>query len=131
MSKNIEYHHSAGALNVLRQRVTGHVHVPGDDGYDAACGVWSLCFRHEPAIVVVAATTADVVEAVRFAHAADQRVAVQATGHGVSRPADATGILIITSLLTDVHIDAAARTATVAAGAKWGAVLAPAQEHGL
>ena len=40
-------------------------------------------------------------------------------------------MLIVTSRLTDVTVDTATLTAHVACGAKWGAVLAPAQEHGL
>jgi len=87
-------------------------------------------FTHHPFVVVVAANESDIVEAVRFARAGGHRVAVQVTGHGVARPADGA-VLIVTSRLTDVTIDPFARRAYVSPGAKWGAVLAPAQEHGL
>ena len=105
--------------------------VPSDDGFAAAAAAWNLCFTHDPALVVIAGTTADITEAVRFARAAGYRVAIQATGHGIARPAGADTVLIVTSRLAGVTIDAAARTAHVSCGAKWGAVLAPAQEHGL
>ncbi len=78
----------------------------------------------------MACTTNDVAEAVRFAHDTSAGVTIQATGHGVGKPADG-GILIVTSALDDVLVDASTRTAYVAAGAKWAAVLAAAQQHGL
>jgi FAD/FMN-containing dehydrogenase len=79
---------------------------------------------------VVPASVADVAEAVRFARFGDLPVAVQATGHGVARPADGA-VLIVTATLDGVTVDPAARTAYVGAGALWNAVLEPAQEHGL
>lgn len=118
------------AVEDLRTRVQGAVLTERDAEYAASCAAWNVLFQHHPAVLVVAERTADIVEAVRFARAGGFRVAIQATGHGVARPADGA-VLIVTSKLTDVVIDPAARTATVAAGAKWGAVLAPAQEHGL
>jgi hypothetical protein len=120
----------AETVEQLRDRTVGDVLTPADAGYAAACGAWNLNFTHHPFVVVIAEATSDITEAVRFARAGGYRVAVQATGHGVARPADGA-VLIVTSRLTDVTIDPVARTAYVSAGAKWGAVLAPAQEHGL
>ena len=118
------------AVAALRDRVAGDVLVRDEPGYDAACAAWNLCFTHHPALVVIAASTDDVVEAVRFAHAASWPVTIQATGHGFSRAAN-DGLLIVLSRLTDVHVDAVSRTARIAGGTKWGAVLAAAQQHGL
>jgi hypothetical protein len=120
----------AETVEHLRDRTTGDVLTPADPGYAAACAAWNLTFTHHPFVVVVAESVDDIVEAVRFARAGGFRVAVQATGHGVARPADGA-VLIVTSRLTDVTIDRDEQTAYVSAGAKWGAVLAPAQEHGL
>lgn len=69
-------------------------------------------------------------EAVRFAHATDLKVAVQATGHGVVRPAN-DSLLIITSQFTEVRVNAESRTAWVGAGTKWGKVLEQTQAVGL
>jgi hypothetical protein len=118
------------AVADLRDRVGGAVLTERDSNYAEACAAWNLVFQHHPAVLVVAESAADIAEAVRFARAGGFRVAVQATGHGVARVADGA-VLIVTSKMTDVTIDPAARIATVAAGAKWGAVLAPAQQHGL
>jgi hypothetical protein len=118
------------AVADLRTRVAGAVLTERDPNYAEHCAAWNLVFQHHPAVLVVAESPIDIVEAVRFARAGGFRVAVQATGHGPARTADGA-VMIVTSKLTTVTIDPSARTAKVAAGAKWGAVLAPAQEHGL
>ena len=118
------------AVADLRNRTTGAVLTPADDGYDSARAAWNIAIQQRPAVIVIPESVDDVVAAVRFARASGLRVAIQATGHGVGRPAD-DAVLIVTARLDEVIIDPAARTARVSAGAKWGAVLAPAQEHGL
>jgi hypothetical protein len=114
----------------LRAAVTGEVLEPGDAGYDEACSAWNTAYRHRPAVVVIAATTSDVVEAVRFAAASGLGLGVQATGHGVARTADG-GVLLRTERLDGVLVDPVNRTALVKAGATWAPVLAAAQLHGL
>jgi hypothetical protein len=57
-------------------------------------------------------------------------VAVQATGHGVIRPANDC-LLINTSQMSGVRVDPDSRTAWVEAGAKWGRVLEAASVFGL
>jgi hypothetical protein len=118
------------AVDELRGRITGAVVTPDEPGYDAARAAWNLTVQQRPAVIVVAGAVADVAEAVRFARSRSLRVAIQATGHGVARPADGA-LLIVTARLDQVTVDPERRTAYVSAGAKWGAVLAPAQEHGL
>ena len=120
----------AAVLDDLRRRVAGDVLVPGDPGYDESRLGWNRAFVSHPAVVVVAASTDDVVEAVRAAAALDLGIAVQGTGHGPGAAADGA-MMIVTARLTGVDLDVEGRTARVQAGAKWGAVLAPAQEHGL
>jgi hypothetical protein len=67
---------------------------------------------------------------VDFARAHDLGVAVQATGHGLVRASDGA-LLILTSGMDQVVIDAPNATAWVGAGATWGAVLDAAQDVGL
>jgi hypothetical protein len=118
------------AVAALRQHLGGVAHTPADDGYAAARRGWNVAIEQHPAVVVEAADAGDVAHAVRFARAMGARVAVQATGHGIGRAADGA-VLITTGRLGEVTIDPQARTARVAAGAKWGAVLNAAQMHGL
>ncbi|MFI7586228.1 FAD-binding oxidoreductase [Spongisporangium articulatum] len=117
-------------LELLRNTVQGQVYLPGDTGYDTTVSGFNLLFIQRPRIVVAAATAADVSAAVRYAAALNLSVGVQATGHGGAKPAD-DALLIHTGALTGVQVDPATRSARVEAGARWAAVLGPAQEHGL
>src|SRR5690606_27436329 len=72
----------------------------------------------------------DVVAAIRYAQQENLGVSVQATGHGVFRPANGT-LLINTARMTEVTINPEIGTAWVAAGAKWQPVLDKAQAFGL
>ncbi|MGY1714137.1 FAD-binding oxidoreductase [Geodermatophilus sp. SYSU D01106] len=85
---------------------------------------------HTPDLVVRASAPGDVASAVRLARDSGRRVAVQATGHGAA-PAGPGTVLVLTGDLDGVHVDPAARTATVGAGATWQQVLDAAAPHGL
>lgn len=117
-------------LDALRQQVQGAVIVPNEAGYDEARTAWNLSFIHQPALIVRAENADDVAAAVRFARAEGLPVAVQSTGHGVVRTADGA-LLILTSAMNRVEVDAHTRTAWVEAGALWREVLEPAQAVGL
>jgi hypothetical protein len=114
----------------LRAQLQGSLILPGDADYDMARAAWNLTVDQQPAMIVTAHTVNDVVTAVRFARQYDIPVAVQATGHGIARKADGA-LLLLTSAMNAVTVDAAAQTAYVQAGAQWNAVLQMAQQHGL
>lgn len=120
----------AAAIEELRAQVAGEVILPGEALYDGARAAWNLTVQQHPALIVQAVSAADVAAAVRFAQAAGLGIAVQATGHGVRRPADGC-LLISTARMRGVSIDAAAQMARVEAGALWRDVLGPAQAVGL
>jgi FAD/FMN-containing dehydrogenase len=86
--------------------------------------------QERPAGVVTARSATDVQEAVRHAVSAGLPVAVQATGHAYTTPADGA-LLISTREMTDVTVDPARRTARVAAGVRSGALITAAAAHGL
>jgi FAD/FMN-containing dehydrogenase len=114
----------------FKHRIQGAVYQPFDAEYDAARLAWNLNVEQHPAIIVVAKTAYDVVEAVRYALEMKMPIAVQSTGHGIVRPAD-NAMLIITSEMNGVTINADVQTAYVEAGALWRQVLEPAQDAGL
>jgi hypothetical protein len=116
--------------STLAGRVSGAVFAPGDTGYVPEIAAFNTAVVHSPAVVVAAASSADVAEAVRFAAAQGLRVHVQSTGHGAHAPI-AGGLLITTRRLDAVSIDAAAATATIGGGATWTPVVAAAAAHGL
>jgi FAD/FMN-containing dehydrogenase len=76
--------------------------------------------------------TADVVVAVNVAREHDLLLSVKGGGHNVAGNAMNDGGLVIDlSLMRGVHVDAAARTARVQAGATWGDLDSETQLYGL
>ena len=86
--------------------------------------------RPHPALIVEAANASDVRTALRFAREQDLPVAVQSTGHGATRIPDG-GVLLKTSPMSAVEVDAGRRVARVGGGALWSDVIAAAAPHGL
>ncbi|WP_372345824.1 FAD-binding oxidoreductase [Streptomyces sp. KL116D] len=103
---------------------------PGDAGYDDELAGFQTGFTQRPDVVFTAATADDVVAAVAYAAAEGLPVAVQATGHGLPDDTEG-GVLVSTRRMTEVVVDPAARTVRIGAGARWGAVVEAAAEHGL
>jgi hypothetical protein len=118
------------SVSELSALVAGAVLERGQPGYDQEVAGFNAAVAHRAEIVVGARSEDDVVQAVRFARARGWRVAVQSTGHGAHLPVEA-GLLVTTRRIDHVQIDVAARGATVGAGARWGAVVAPSAPHGL
>ncbi|WP_370327996.1 FAD-binding oxidoreductase [Euzebya sp.] len=121
---------AVAAAHVLTGRIAGEVLLPGSEAFAAAAQPWNTAIRQHPALIVRPATASDVAHAVVAARDHQLQVAVMATGHGVARPADDC-LLVDLSPLTDVTVDAEARTATIGGGTTWGPVLEAAQRHGL
>jgi hypothetical protein len=119
-------------LDPLRARLDGSVHRPGDPGYDEARRPWNAAVDQRPALVVCAATPADVEAAVAFAARHDLRVAVQSTGHRASAlPALDGALLLRLGALSGVTVDPGRRRARVLAGTPAADLVAAAAEHGL
>jgi FAD/FMN-containing dehydrogenase len=120
------------STQILRDTISGDVFVPGDNGYDQARGAWNLAADQRPAVVVFAQSAADVIQAVQVARSQGMRIAPQGTGHG-ALPLEALdgAMLLKTSRMRRVDINAAARIARAEAGAQWQDVTVPAAEHGL
>ena len=117
----------------LRGLCGGAVHLPGDLGYELARAPWNLQVQHFPAAVAYPAFPDEVAEVVRAAADAGLHVAPQGTGHGAAplegRLHDA--VLLRTSAMTELSVDAERRTARVGAGVLWGDLADAAGEHGL
>jgi hypothetical protein len=101
----------------------------GQKGYGAEVAGFQTAIRHQPEVVVAAADTADVVEAVHLARARGVRVGVTATGHGARAPVN--GVLVTTRRMSGVRVDPVAGTVWVEAGARWSTVIERAAAHGL
>lgn len=114
----------AGA-EALRGLCGGAVFLPGDAAYDEARMPWNLQVDARPAAVAYPAFPDEVADVVRAAAATGLKVAPQGTGHGApplaGRLADA--VLLRTSAMTGLRVDAERRTARVGAGVLWGDVV--------
>lgn len=118
------------SISRLKAHIEGLVLVPSNPHYEDARLAWNLAFDQHPAAIVIANHVDDVVEAVLFAHEEGLEIAVQATGHGISRGAN-DALMISMGNMTDVQIDAEAQTAWVQGGAIWKMVLEKSHVHGL
>jgi FAD/FMN-containing dehydrogenase len=104
----------------------------GHPSWESARQAWNLAVDQRPAAVAMPAGVDDVVAAVREARQRGWRITAQTTGHGVAPTGDLSEALLIrTSPMTGVRVDAASATARAEGGAVWGDVVQAAAEHGL
>jgi FAD/FMN-containing dehydrogenase len=100
--------------------------------YDIARAVWNGAIDRRPRLIARCIGTADVVAAVRFAHAHDLEIAIRGGGHNVAGTAVCDdGIVVDLSAMRAVRVDAAGRSAWVQGGALWGDVDRETQSYGL
>ncbi|WP_202878333.1 FAD-binding oxidoreductase [Kribbella jejuensis] len=85
---------------------------------------------HRPEVIFPVTSADEVQDAVRYAVDNDLRIAVQASGHGVTEGIDG-GVLIATGGFNGVTVDAERRTAWIEAGATWRDVVAATAPYGL
>ncbi len=123
-----------GGVADLRSLCGGAVSLPGDPGYDAARQPWNVAVDQRPAAVAYPANAEEAAAVVRGARAAGLRVAPQSTGHNPGPLAEGgldDVLLVRTSAMTSVEIDAERQIATVGAGVLWLDVVEAAAQHGL
>jgi FAD/FMN-containing dehydrogenase len=119
-----------GIVRALRGAFGGAVHLPGDVPYAAERLPWNRRIDPRPVIVAEATGPKDVQAAIRVAREHELPFGVQSTGHGTLVPSDG-GLLLRTSRMAAVEVDAERRTARAATGALWSDVIAAAAPFGL
>src|SRR3954454_9812263 len=119
-------------VSELEGALKGTVVRPGDKDYDEARRVWNHAIDKKPALIVRAASTDDVVKAVRFAASEGLPVAVRGGAHSVAGFSTCDdGIVVDLSAMTTVAVDASERRAVAGGGTKWAGFDAATQAHGL
>jgi FAD/FMN-containing dehydrogenase len=105
---------------------------PGDAAYDDARAVHNGMIDRRPAVIARCKSADDVAAAVNVARDQDIALSIYGGGHGVTGSAvvDA-GICADLRTMSRVDVDPDQRVARVEGGAKWGAIDAATQEHGL
>ncbi|GAA0385898.1 oxidoreductase [Acrocarpospora corrugata] len=105
---------------------------PGDPDWDAARGTFNLLVDQRPEAIAFPADDREVAAVIAYARRRGLRVAAQATGHNPAPLGSLAGTLILnTSALTGVSIDADARRVRVGAATKWEKVTPRLSELGL
>ncbi len=103
-----------------------------EPGYDEARHVFNGMIDRFPDRILRCSTTQDVVAAIREATSVGLPVSVYGGGHGVTGSAVVDGGACIDLRgLDSIEVDPESRELTVGGGARWGAVDAATQEHGL
>jgi FAD/FMN-containing dehydrogenase len=104
----------------------------GDDDWDDARSAFNLLTDQRPHEIAIPADERAVAAAVLDARERGLRVAVQATGHNAAPLGSLAGTLLLnTSALAGVSIDAAARRVRVGAATRWEEVTPRLSELGL
>jgi FAD/FMN-containing dehydrogenase len=120
------------ALASFSEAFEGEIILPGSAGYDAARIVWNGMIDRRPAVVARVAGVEDVRRTVRFAREQELPIAVRCGGHSVAGFSTCDdGVVLDLSLMRNVHVDPARRTARVAGGTLLSQLDAAAQAHGL
>jgi FAD/FMN-containing dehydrogenase len=121
-----------GAVDALREAMSGAVLEPGDAHYDEARTVWNAAIDRRPAVIARCSNSADVSVAVSFGVENGLEIAVRGGAHGVSGKAVVDdGLMIDLSAMNSVAVDPDTRRVRVGGGALLGDMIAATQEHGL
>jgi hypothetical protein len=103
-----------------------------DPSWDAERGAFNARIDQRPAAIALPRSAEDVAAVVRAAAADGKRVSAQRTGHAAAPLGDLEDtVLVRTTGLTGVEIDAERGSARVGAGTLWGEAVPPASERGL
>jgi len=121
----------ADPVQALSARLPGAVFARGSREYDDSRSTWNGTIEQHPALVVHARSRDDIATAVRFAHERNLGISIKATGHGALKAAGSDAILIDTSRMKGLAVDAANRTATFEPGVIAIDFLRATQAHGL
>ena len=119
-------------IELMRERFSGRVYLPGDGGYDAARRVWNGMYDRRPALIASCAGEEDVATAVRLAATHGLLTALKGGAHSVAGySAVEGGFLIDLSPMRGIDVDPDKQTAVVGAGATWGDLDRATQAFGL
>src|SRR5581483_9124917 len=119
-------------LTIDPTRRLGRVVRPGDHDWDRARGTFNLLDDQQPEAIAFPATAREVAAVVADAHEQGLRVAAQHTGHNAAPLGSLEGTLILnTSALAGLSIDAPARRVRVGAATTWQEVTPRLSELGL
>ena len=105
---------------------------PDDAAYDETRSVFNGMIDRHPALIARCTSADDVATAINFAREQDLPLSIYGGGHGVTGAAVLDdGICVDLRTLNRIDVDPEQRIARIEGGARWGAIDAATQEHGL
>jgi hypothetical protein len=124
---------TGGAESLPDALCGGAIHRRGDAGYDRARQAWNLVADLRPAAIAYPRSIAELAEVVTAAREAGLRIAAEGTGHAAGTlGTDLDDVLLVkTSAMTGVQVDAEALRVRVQAGALWDDVVRAVEPHGI
>lgn len=129
MTRDSSVDHDSTALSAT---FSGQVLRPGDVEYEHARKVHNGLIDKRPALIARCRGTADVVDAINFAHAHGLEVAVRGGGHNVAGRATIDGGLMIDlTPMKGIYVDPKRRLVRAQGGATWADLNRETQLHGL
>ena len=109
-----------GAVDALRDAISGAVLVPGDADYDEARTLWNAAIDRRPAVIARCSNAADVAAAVGVGVESGLEIAVRGGAHGVSGKAVVDdGLMIDLTAMNSVAVDATPVGSVWAAARCW------------
>ncbi len=119
-------------LAALKSSLRGSLIGKADAAYDEARSLWNGMIDRHPALIIRAASTNDIRNAVIFARENNLLLAVKSGGHQIAGHAVAEGALLLDlSQMRGITVDAKARRAKVEPGCLLADVDRETQAHGL
>jgi FAD/FMN-containing dehydrogenase len=104
----------------------------GDEGWDAARLAFNITIDQQPAAIAEPSSPEEVAEVIAYATERGLRVVPQTTGHNAAPLGSIEdAVLVKTTNMRWVELDAERRIARVGGGARWEDVIEPAAELGL
>lgn len=120
------------AVERLRASLDGELITPEADAYEQARRVWNGLVDRYPALIVRAATAADVAQAVGFARAHRLPLAVRSGGHSMAGHGTVDhGLVLDLAGMKALRIDPERRLARAEPGLTWGEYAQQADAYGL
>ena len=119
-------------VDALRSACPGGVLTAADEGWDAARLAFNVRIDQQPVAVATPASADEVAAVIAYAAERGLRVVPQTTGHNAAPLGSLEDAVILkTTNLRWVELDAERRVARVGGGARWEDVTGPASELGL
>jgi FAD/FMN-containing dehydrogenase len=111
---------TADEVKAFQQRLHGDVVLPADASYHASRQLTNYAFQSFPLLIVYCEVMQDVWESLAFAQTHALWITTRSGGHSTAGFSVNDGMVIDTSRMNGIHVDAVAKRAVLGPGTTWG-----------